>query len=442
MGTTSGLPLPYDDYKNRQEVFFKDIPKDSLILIPTNPVCFRSNDTTYPYRASSYMLYLCGWKDPDAIFMAYYKSGTWITSILVQPRDTKAEIWEGRRVGTEGASSSWPIDEAYSITDIKEIISKKISKSQKIYSISGLNQSLDKIIQSSKLEVVDPRVILDEMRVIKSEGEIALMQESASLASLAHIEGMKKSFSGIGEWEIQSIIEAYFSSRKSGVSYGSIVGGGDNATILHYHSNNSVIKDGDLVLVDAGSEVEGYASDITRTWPVNGKFSEAQKEIYNLVLDAELAAIKACKVGSPWSSSHHAASKVIANGLIKLGVLNCTLDEALGENYDGPYRNFFMHGTSHSLGLDVHDVGGGRQGDKGPQRILQPGMVLTVEPGLYFGSWREDIEIPIRYSGIGIRIEDDVLITENGPLVLTSDCPKEISEIEALVGQGLSGNHA
>lgn len=442
MGTTSRLPLPYDDYKNRQEFFFKDIPKESLILIPTNPVCYRSNDTTFPYRASSYILYLCGWKEPNAIFMAYYKSDSWVTSIFVQPRDTKAEIWEGRRVGTEGASSDWPIEDAYSVNDMENIISGQISKSENIYSIKGLNESLDKIIQSSELEVIDPRVILDEMRVIKSEGEILLMQKSASLASQAHIEGMKKSFSGIGEWEIQSIIEAYFSSNKSCASYGSIVGGGDNATILHYHSNNSVIKNGDLVLVDAGSEVEGYASDITRTWPVNGKFTVPQKEIYNLVLSAELAAIEACKVGSPWSSSHHAASKVIAKGLIELGILNCTFDEALGENYDGPYRKYFMHGTSHSLGLDVHDVGGGRQGDKGPQRILQPGMVLTVEPGLYFGSWREDIDIPIRYSGIGIRIEDDVVITENGPLVLTSECPKEISEIEALVGQGLSDNHA
>ena len=442
MGTASRLPLPYDDYKKRQEVFFEDIPEDSLILISTNPICYRSNDTTFPYRASSYMLYLCGWKDPDAIFMAYHTSGSWVTSIFVQPRDTKAEIWEGRRVGTEGASSFWPIDVAYSISDMETIIPEKIDNCKKIYSIPELNIKLDKIIQSSTLEVIDPKVILDEMRVIKSDNEIKLMQESASLASQAHIEGMKQSFSGIGEWKIQSIIEAYFSSNKSCASYGSIVGGGDNATILHYHSNNSIIKDGDLVLVDAGCEVEGYASDITRTWPVNGEFSDSQKEIYNLVLEAEIAAIEACKVGSPWSSSHHAASKVIAKGLIKLGVLNCTLDEALGENYDGPYRNFFMHGTSHSLGLDVHDVGGGRQGDKGPQRILQAGMVLTVEPGLYFGSWREDIEIPIRYSGIGIRIEDDILITEKGPIVLTSACPKEISDIEALIGKGFSENNA
>ena len=280
------------------------------------------------------------------------------------------------------------------------------------------------------------------MRVIKSEGEIKLMKKSASLASLAHIEGMKKTFSGIGEWEIQSIIESYFSSNKSCTSYNSIVGGGDNATILHYNSNDIVVNEGNLVLVDAGCEVYGYASDITRTWPVNGKFTIPQKEIYSLVLRAEIAGINACQVGAPWSAMHHAASEVLAQGLIDLGILKCSFEEALGENYDGKFRNFFMHGTGHMLGLDVHDVGGGRQGDKSPERILQSGMVLTVEPGLYFGSWRTDIEIPSRYSGIGIRIEDDVLITDTGPVVLTSECPKEISEIESLVGNGLSENYA
>ena len=253
---------------------------------------------------------------------------------------------------------------------------------------------------------------------------------------------MKRTFSGIGEWEIQSIIESYFSSNKSCTSYNSIVGGGDNATILHYNSNDIVVNEGNLVLVDAGCEVHGYASDITRTWPVNGKFTIPQKEIYSLVLRAEIAGINACQVGAPWSAMHHAASKVLAQGLIDLGILKCSFEEALGENYDGKFRNFFMHGTGHMLGLDVHDVGGGRQGDKSPERILQSGMVLTVEPGLYFGSWRTDIEIPSRYSGIGIRIEDDVLITDTGPVVLTSECPKEISEIESLIGNGLSENYA
>tara|TARA_B100001142_G_scaffold327884_1_gene386589 strand:- start:783 stop:1937 length:1155 start_codon:yes stop_codon:yes gene_type:complete len=380
------------------------------------------------------MLYLCGWSEPEAIFMAFNDSGVWKSCLFVRPRDTRAEIWEGRRVGTEGASKYWPIDEAYSIDDMDKIIQDKISNSKSISTIEGCDEKLDILIKKSNLDVFDAQIILDDLRVIKSDEEIKIMQDAATLASNAHIEGIMKTYPGIGEWKIQSIIESHFSTNKSCPSYSSIVGGGDNATILHYNSNNMEINDGDLVLVDAGCEISGYASDITRTWPVNGKFSDSQREIYDLVLNAEKAAIEACVVGSPWSAMHHASSKVLAQGLIDLGILECNLEEALGDNYDGPYRNFFMHGTGHMLGLDVHDVGGGRQGDKGPERLLTSGMVLTVEPGLYFGSWRTDVEIPEKYSGIGVRIEDDVLITDDGPVILTSLCPKEISEIESLVG--------
>lgn len=260
------------------------------------------------------------------------------------------------------------------------------------------------------------------------------MQESADIASASHIAAMRATFPGIGEWQIQSFIESHFTANKSRWSYPSIVGGGDNATILHYNSNDDEISDGELVLVDAGCEVSGYASDITRTWPVNGKFSDQQREIYELVLKAELAGIDSCQAGSPWSSIHHTTSRVLAQGLIDLGVLDCSLDDALGDDFNGPFRNYFMHGSGHMLGLDVHDVGGGRQGDDGPERKFEPGMVLTVEPGLYFGSWRTDIDIPDRYAGIGVRIEDNVLITADGPVVLTSSCPKTIDEIEALVG--------
>ena len=431
----SSLPFPLEEYISRQEKFQSELPSNSMILIPTNQISYRSNDTSYPYRANSYMLYLCGWSDPEAVFMAVENSGSWTTSLFVQPRDTKAEIWEGRRTGVKEASLNWPVDKAYSIIDIEKIVLQYAKKSDSIGLIEGVNSLLDDIVSKSELETFSPCQILDDMRVIKSEEEIRLMQESASLASQAHIEGMKGSFSGVGEWEIQSIIESHFSNKQSCPSYGSIVGSGDNGTILHYISNDAHINDGDLVLVDAGCEISGYASDITRTWPINGKFSVPQKEIYELVLKAEIAGIEACQVGSPWSAMHHATSKVLAQGLIDLEILDCSLDEALGKNFDGPYRNFFMHGTGHMLGLDVHDVGGGRLGDAtNKERTLQPGMVLTIEPGLYFGSWRTDIEIPDRYSGIGIRIEDDVLITKNGPIILTSECPKEINDIEKLVG--------
>ena len=429
--------LSNSEYTSRQSVFLGQLPEDSLVLMPTNPVAYRSNDTAFPFRANSYMLYLCGWSDPEAVLMAHREGVKWVTTLFVQPRDTKAEIWEGRRIGIEGTVSGWPVDQASSLEDIADSVTPHLDACTSVYCISGLNPKLDELIsRADGAELADPTPILDGMRVLKSKEEIRLMQESVDIASASHIAAMRASFSGIGEWQIQSAIEAHFTTCKSRWSYPSIVGGGDNATILHYNSNDNEISDGELVLVDAGCEVSGYASDITRTWPVSGKFSDQQREIYELVLKAQLAGIEACQAGSVWLSMHRATSAVLAQGLIDLGILDCSVEEAIGDDmeFNGPYRNFFMHGTGHFLGLDVHDVGGGRQGDKDEGRILQPGMVVTVEPGLYFGSWRTDVEIPDRYAGIGVRIEDNVLITADGPVVLTSSCPKTIDEIEALVG--------
>ena len=429
--------LSDSEYTSRQSVFLGQLPEDSLVLMPTNPVAYRSNDTAFPFRANSYMLYLCGWSEPEAVLMAHREGVEWVTTLFVQPRDTKAEIWEGRRIGVEGTVSGWPVDQARSLEDIDDSITLHLNDCTSVYSISGLNSKLDELIsRADGAELVDPTPILDGMRVLKSKEEIRLMQESVDIASASHIAAMRASFPGIGEWQIQSTIEAHFTTCKSRWSYPSIVGGGDNATILHYNSNDNEISDGELVLVDAGCEISGYASDITRTWPVNGKFSDQQREIYELVLKAQLAGIEACQAGSVWLSMHRATSAVLAQGMIDLGILDCSLEVAIGDDmeFNGPYRNFFMHGTGHFLGLDVHDVGGGRQGDKDEGRTLQPGMVVTVEPGLYFGSWRTDVEIPDRYAGIGVRIEDNVLITADGPVVLTSSCPKTIDEIEALVG--------
>ena len=447
----ANLPFSESEYRGRQSRFLDKIPQDSLVLIPTNPNSIRSNDVQYPFRASSYMLYLCGWTDPESVLMAKHTRNDCIVSLFVQPNDTTAEIWEGRRIGIEGASARWPIDEAHSLAQMNEIVKAALTESNGVYLIQKLNDDIDQIVDEAMtsksrqrntygmgpISLVDPSSILDEMRMCKSEAEIEVMQKSANLASMAHSLAMKNTQVGIGEWQIQAMIEGCFQSHGSQWSYPSIVGGGDNATILHYHSNSKAVNEGDLVLVDAGCEVDGYASDITRTWPVNGKFSDSQKEIYNLVLEAELAGIAACKVGVPWNASHKASMEVISKGLIELGILDCSFDEAMGDDLDGKTRQFFMHGTSHSLGLDVHDVGVTKPGGEGDGRLLEEGMVLTVEPGLYFASWREDIQVPERYSGIGIRIEDDVLITKDGPVVLTSNCPKKITEIEALVGSGL-----
>ena len=428
------LPFNTSEYINRQERLFAKLPESSVLIIPTNDRKFRSNDVGYPYRGNSYMLYLCGWEEEEGIFVANNTSGSWKTSLFVPPRDTKKEIWEGIRIGVDGATS-WPVNATDSIESVESYISEKISDSQNIFAILGVSRIIDEML-INRDDISDPKGILDSMRRIKSSREIEHMQEAARIGSEAHIHAMEITFPGIGEWQIQSVIEAHFTASKSCCSYSSIVGGGDNATILHYNSNDNEISDGELVLVDAGCEVSGYASDITRTWPVNGKFSDQQREIYELVLKAQLAAIEACQAGSVWLSMHRATSAVLAQGMIDLGILDCSLEVAIGDDmeFNGPYRNFFMHGTGHFLGLDVHDVGGGRQGDKDEGRILQPGMVVTVEPGLYFGSWRTDVEIPERYAGIGVRIEDNVLITVDGPVVLSSSCPKTIDEIEALVG--------
>ena len=432
------LPFKSSEYINRQERLFAELPESSVLIIPTNDRKIRSNDVSYPYRGNSYMLYLCGWEEEEGVFVANNTSGNWETMLFVPPRDTKKEIWEGLRIGVDGATS-WPVNATDSIESVESYISEKISDSHNIFTILGVSRIIDEMF-INRDDVSDPKGILDPMRRIKSSREIEHMQEAARIGSEAHIHAMKMAFPGIGEWQIQSTVEGSFMNYKSQWSYPSIVGGGENGTILHYNTNKSVVNDGELVLVDAGCEVHGYASDITRTWPVNGKFTDPQREIYELVLKAELAGIEACQNGSTWVSIHTAVSQVLATGLIELGILDCSLEEAIGDpvKFDGPYRNFFMHGTGHFLGLDVHDVGGGRQGDDDVQGlILDPGMVLTVEPGLYFGGWRTDIEIPERYSGIAIRIEDDILITEEGPVVLSSSCPKEIHEIEMIVGSGV-----
>tara|TARA_A200000113_G_scaffold220250_1_gene230065 strand:- start:5872 stop:7173 length:1302 start_codon:yes stop_codon:yes gene_type:complete len=425
------------EFFQRQDDLISKVLPNSLVIIPNNLASVRSNDTKYPYRANSYVIYLSNWIEQKSVLSISNSDGVRETTLYVKPRETQKEIWEGRIIGPEGVLSNWPVDSSNSILDFENSIKSRLSKYSNLYLIIGIDPDIDNIIQKYwHKEILDPRVHLDEMRSIKSDSEIDLMKIACSISSDAHIKAMAISRPGIGEWEIQASIEGHFTMCRSTNSYNPIVGGGDNSTILHYSTNSETIGGDEMVLVDAGCEVNGYASDITRTWPVSGKFTQPQRDIYELVLKAELAAIDACQAGSPWINMHKASSEVLARGLIDLGILNCSFEEALGKNFDGEYRKFFMHGTGHMLGLDVHDVGGGRQGDKpGPE--LSPGMVVTVEPGLYFASWRNDISVPKKYSGIGVRIEDDVLITEDGPVVLTDMCPKTIDEIESIVGSAL-----
>ena len=437
------LPFTNSEYKQRQESLLNSISDNDIVIITTNDVMIRSNDVSYPFRANSYMLYLCGWEEENSVLVMENNGKKWLRTLYVNPSNIEKEIWEGRRHGVEGAIKFWPVDNAKSISSLFEDLKKLKSKSKNVYLNQNSKYFTDLIeeqlesgdkFDSFLTNISNVNILIDKLRIIKSSEEIKHVNHSCSIASSAIIQAMKKSYSGIGEWELQAIVENHYKMNKSNASYIPIIGGGDNYTILHFKNNNSPIVDGSLVLVDAGCEINGYASDITRTWPINGAFTKEQKEIYNIVLKAQKAAIASCQVGLEWKKMHESSVLHISQGLLELGIIDTKLNDIIGENFDGKYRDYFMHGTGHLLGLDVHDVGGGRKGDNIPGPILQPGMIVTVEPGLYFSKWRSDVDIPDRYAGIGIRIEDDILITVDGPEIITKNCPKEIEDIESLVG--------
>ncbi len=439
------VTISHDEFRSRQARLFSQLRPNDLLIITAPHESRRSNDVHYPYRTSSDMLYLCGWEDPEAVFCAFNDDGNWKTTLFVQPKDILKEIWEGRRPGIEGATKDWPVDEALSHEDLEDELSEMLVKSSRIIVKLGIDSDVDRLVDAEMksnsrarqkfglgpISIVDPSGLINELRLRKSPAEIDLMRHSAKIAAQAHIQAMANTKPGIGEWQLEGIIEGLFKyCNTSGIAYPCIIGSGENATILHYTVNNDTCDDGEILLIDAGCEYKGYASDITRSWPVNGKFTEAQAEIYQIVLDAQIAAIDKCRVGNPYDAPHNEARKVLAEGLIRIGVITQTLDEALAP--EGDLSKWYMHNTGHWLGMDVHDVGVYRPDDNA--RVFEEGMVITVEPGLYFGAWRPDVECPSKYANIGIRIEDDVLITKDGPDVLSEDCPKTIDNIEAIVG--------
>ena len=431
-----------DELRSRQLKIANVVENDSLLIIVNNPESIRSADVEYPYRASSDMLYFVGWSKPDAVFCISNRGGEMKSLLFIPPRDTLKETWTGLRIGLDEATNQFPIDRAESIEDITDILASELEKSTNVYHQRGLSDIVDRVVDDALLEtsrmrqrtgfgpanLCDPRPVIAELRLMKSETEIALMRHSCRIGSAAHIESMQQAFSGMAEYQIQAVIEGCFIHNGSQWSYPSIVGGGDNATILHYNENNSPVNDGELVLIDAGCEIAGYASDITRTWPINGKFTEAQAILYQLVLDSQMAAISMCKPGATFDDPHNDAKKVLAQGLLDLGIISGpTLEEAMSSEQLGTY---FMHRTSHWIGLDVHDVGVYAPDDT--PRILESGMVLTIEPGLYFGAWRPDVDIDEKWAGIGIRIEDNYWIVKSGAVCLSEALPKSVDQIENL----------
>lgn len=421
--------------------FMRRLPENSVAIIPGSLEATRSNDTHYRYRQSSDFFYLTGFDEPESIAVIAPSREKRFT-LFVRPRDPEREIWDGRRAGTEGAREKFGADEAFPIEEFKEQLSDILNDAATLYyRIGDRNPELDQTIinQIARMRsmgrrgvtppeaIVDPGSILHEMRLIKSEEEIALMQRAADIASEAHRRAMQEARPGLKEYEIEALIEYHF--RRSGASapaYSSIVGGGANATILHYINNDAELRDGDLLLIDAGAEFQGYASDITRTFPVGGRFTEAQRDIYELVLKAQTDCIEMTAPGVTMDELHGRSVEILTEGMVRLGLLRGEVAKLIEEE---KYKQFYMHRLGHFLGMDVHDVG--RYQIQGQARPLSPGMVITIEPGIYIAP--DTREIPEKYLGIGVRIEDDVLVTETGHRVLTDKAPKEVREIEELM---------
>ncbi|HAD99054.1 MAG TPA: Xaa-Pro aminopeptidase [Gammaproteobacteria bacterium] len=402
-------------HQNRRKELLSQLDEGALVIISTNPEQLRNGDVHYPFRPHSDFWYLTGFTEPQAV--AVFSKDTY--TIFLRDKDPAREIWDGKRLGVSDAPQALKADKAYSIDELKTQLPKLIADATTLYYDFKPCTLDDEIIAYlPKTQYQSLASYVHEMRLIKSDGEIELMQKAADISVNAHQLAMWQTRADLFEFEVASVFDAEFRKNNAEHAYTPIVAGGENACVLHYIENNKILNDGDLLLIDAGCEVEGYASDITRTFPVNGTFSAAQRQIYQIVLDAQLAAIESIKPGVVVVKPHQIATHVIQQGLVDLGILQA----------DGDLSQFYMHGTGHYLGLDVHDVGAYQKNDQ--HRQYEIGMVTTVEPGIYI---RKDDKINPIYWDIGIRIEDDVLITNSGNTVLTGALVKEIDDIESLM---------
>ena len=413
--------------------------KTGVAVIPTAPEAVRNRDSHYQYRFDSYFYYLTGFTEPESVLVLI--AGEKSKSVLFcRDKDLEREIWDGFRYGPEGAKEAFGVDEAYSISRLDELVPQLLANQPRLHYALGADTQWDLRVTgwlnylrtqtrsgvSAPAEIADVRGLLDEMRLFKSDDEIATMRRAAEISAGAHRRAMRATRPGATEYEVEA--ELLHEFRRLGAqspAYHSIVAGGANACVLHYVFNDASLRDGDLLLIDAGCELDGYASDITRTFPVNGKFSGPQKDLYELVLAAQDAAIEAVRPGNHWNAPHEAAVQVLARGFIDFGLCKGTVDAVLES---GDYRRFYMHRTGHWLGLDVHDAGEYKQNDK--WRLLEPGMALTVEPGCYV---RPADGVPEHFWDIGIRIEDDAIVTSSGCEIITNSAPKRVAEIEALM---------
>jgi Xaa-Pro aminopeptidase len=414
--------------------------QEGVAVVPTAPERTRNRDAHYPYRFDSYFYYLTGFREPAAALVIV--AGAEPKSILFcRDKDPEREIWDGFRQGPEAARGAFGFDEAHSITRLDALMPELITDRETLYCHLGADAAWDARVTgwinqvrgrarsgvTAPGTVRDVHALLDEMRLIKGPEELAVMRRAAAITTGAHRRAMRAAGPGRAEYEIEA--ELLHEFRRHGAqapAYTPIVASGERACVLHYVQNDGVLMDGELLLIDAGCELDGYATDLTRTFPVSGRFSGPQREICELVLAAQAAAIAAVKPGAPWDEPHHAAVSVLAQGLIDLKLLSGGLAEVVETE---AYKKYYMHRTGHWLGLDVHDAGDYKS--RGGWRALVPGMVLTVEPGCYI---RPGEGVPAQLAGIGVRIEDDVLVTASGAEVLTRDAPKAPADIEAWMG--------
>jgi len=409
---------------------------DGVAVIPTAPERVRNRDSHYPYRFDSHFYYLTGFGEPEAVLVLVGNKSI----LFCREKNPERETWDGFRYGPDGARERFGFDEAHPIANLDQEMARLLENRPALHypmgadaqwdarAIRWLNAVRERVRAgiAAPERVQDVRALIDDMRLVKDPHELAIMRRAARIAAQAHRRAMQRARPGRTEYEVEA--ELLYEFRRNGAqfpAYSPIVAGGANACVLHYVANDAPLRDGDLLLIDAGCELDGYASDITRTFPVNGRFSAGQREVYEIVLASQRAAMDKVRPGCGWNEPHDAAVKVLAQGLIDLELIPGALDEVLEKE---TYKRFYMHRTGHWLGLDVHDAGEyKRQGD---WRALTPGMTLTVEPGLYL---RAEDDIPERLRNIGIRIEDDVLVTDAGCEVITAEAPKAIADIEALM---------
>ncbi|MCU4311653.1 Xaa-Pro aminopeptidase [Acinetobacter variabilis] len=437
--------LTQADFQERRDILAGEMGLRSIAIIATSPVALRNRDADYKYRADSSFFYLTGFAEPEAVAVIETfdtEEEGYTYSLFCRERDREMEIWNGYRAGVDGAVDDYEADEAYAIDLLDEEILTKLQNKDKLFYRIGHNAEFDARVAkwiatasgesrrgiSAPAQIMQLDRIVDEMRLHKDENEIELMQLASDISAEAHTLAMQKVRPGMMEYALEAELNYIFGKNGCVPSYNSIVGGGENACILHYVENDKELKDGDLVLIDAACEYQFYASDITRTFPVNGKFSPEQKALYNVVLDAQIAAINAVQIGNSYKEPHNVAVRILVQGLLDLGIMQGELEEIIQTE---SFCQFYMHGTGHWLGMDVHDVGTYKA--NGEWRAYEEGMVVTVEPGLYIAP--DDETVDAKWRGIGIRIEDDVVATKNGPLVLTAKVVKTVEDIEALMAQ-------